>query len=134
MSHIIYIYTVLTILIHNSMFKLVKYERINQRLIEKYRIDSISLPFILKICGFAIYYIVGLLIMTLMPKRVYNLTINYRKYGKPLSMHIQWNLSKADTLGTNIFVRFRQVSALDRLDSGTLTRKLIFLDKIFCPL
>ena len=28
---------------------------------------------------------------------------------------IQWNLSKADTLGTNIFVRFRQVSALDRL-------------------
>ena len=28
---------------------------------------------------------------------------------------IQWNLSKANTLGTNIFVRFRQVSALDRL-------------------
>ena len=28
---------------------------------------------------------------------------------------IQWNLFKADTLGTNIFVRFRQVSALDRL-------------------
>ena len=27
---------------------------------------------------------------------------------------LQWNLSKADTLGTNIFVRFRQVSALDR--------------------
>ena len=26
-----------------------------------------------------------------------------------------WNLSKADTLGINIFVRFRQVSALDRL-------------------
>ena len=29
---------------------------------------------------------------------------------------LQWNLSKADTLGTKIFVRFRQVSALDRLD------------------
>ena len=29
---------------------------------------------------------------------------------------IQWNLSKADTFGTNIFVRFRQVSALDRLN------------------
>ena len=28
---------------------------------------------------------------------------------------LQWNLSKADTLGTNIFLRFRQVSALDRL-------------------
>ena len=28
---------------------------------------------------------------------------------------IQWNLSKEDTLGANIFVRFRQVSALDRL-------------------
>ena len=29
--------------------------------------------------------------------------------------NIQLNLSKANTMGTNIFVRFRQVSALDRL-------------------
>ena len=28
---------------------------------------------------------------------------------------LQQNLSKADTLGTNIFVRFRKVSVLDRL-------------------
>ena len=28
---------------------------------------------------------------------------------------IQWILFKADTLGANSFVRFRQVSALDRL-------------------
>ena len=31
------------------------------------------------------------------------------------SFLVQWNLSKADTFGTDIFVRFRQVSALDRL-------------------
>ena len=28
---------------------------------------------------------------------------------------LQWNLSKADTLEANIFVRFSHVSALDRL-------------------
>ena len=28
---------------------------------------------------------------------------------------MQWRLLKADTLKTNIFVRFRQVSTLDRL-------------------
>ena len=32
-----------------------------------------------------------------------------------LNVSLQWNLSKANTLGTNIFVRFKQVSALDRL-------------------
>ena len=29
---------------------------------------------------------------------------------------VQWNLSKADTLGTDILVRFTEVSALDRLN------------------
>ena len=28
---------------------------------------------------------------------------------------LQWNLSKADTYGTEVFVRFREVSALERL-------------------
>ena len=29
---------------------------------------------------------------------------------------LQWNLSKADTYGTEIFVRFREVSALERFE------------------
>ena len=29
---------------------------------------------------------------------------------------LQWNLSKADTYGTEVFVRFREVSALERIE------------------
>ena len=29
---------------------------------------------------------------------------------------LQWNLSKADTYGTEVFVRFREVSALERFE------------------
>ena len=29
---------------------------------------------------------------------------------------VQWNLSKADTYGTEVFVRFREVSALQRFE------------------
>ena len=32
------------------------------------------------------------------------------------TMEIQWNLSKADTYGTEVFVRFREVSALERFE------------------
>ena len=31
-----------------------------------------------------------------------------------LQFQIQWNLSKADTYGTEVFVRFRKVSAFER--------------------
>ena len=52
----------------------------------------------------------------------------------------QWHLSKADTLGANIFLSFRQVSALDRLwlwdfyqwTDNTELNILFALDK--CPL
>ena len=30
--------------------------------------------------------------------------------------NLQWNLSKADTYGTKVFVRFREVSALERFE------------------
>ena len=32
------------------------------------------------------------------------------------AVEIQWNLSKADTYGTVVFVRFREVSALERFE------------------
>ena len=31
-------------------------------------------------------------------------------------IHLQWSLSKADTYGTGVFVRFREVSALERFE------------------
>ena len=31
-------------------------------------------------------------------------------------MKLQWNLSKADTYGTEVFIRFREVSALERFE------------------
>ena len=34
----------------------------------------------------------------------------------PLGLDIQWNLSKADTYGTEVFVHFREVSALERFE------------------
>ena len=37
--------------------------------------------------------------------------INYMKF-----MKIQWNLSKVNTYGTEVFVRFREVSALERFE------------------
>ena len=33
---------------------------------------------------------------------------------------IQWTLSKADTYGTEVFVRFREVSALERFELKSL--------------
>ena len=36
--------------------------------------------------------------------------------GIPSKKVIQWNLSKADTYGTEVFVSFRQVSALERFE------------------
>ena len=33
-----------------------------------------------------------------------------------LYTHIQWNLSKADTYGTEVSVHFREVSALERFE------------------
>ena len=32
------------------------------------------------------------------------------------TIEIQWNLSKADTYGTEVFVRFREVSASERFE------------------
>ena len=31
-------------------------------------------------------------------------------------IYMQWNLSKADTYGTEVFVRFRDVSTLERFE------------------
>ena len=31
-------------------------------------------------------------------------------------IYVQWNLSKANTYGTEVFVRFREVSALERFE------------------
>ena len=31
-------------------------------------------------------------------------------------MELEWNLSKADTYGTEVFARFREVSALERFE------------------
>ena len=36
--------------------------------------------------------------------------------GISLEIDIQWNLSKADTYGTEVFVRFREVSTLERFE------------------
>ena len=47
---------------------------------------------------------------------------------------IQSNLCKAGTLRKDVFVCFGQVSALDRLGLSDFTSKLIFWDKILCPL
>ena len=33
-----------------------------------------------------------------------------------LQLELQWNLSKADTYGTEVFVRFREVSTLERFE------------------
>ena len=45
-------------------------------------------------------------------KRYFQETLHF---NNDFAMKVQWNLSKADTLGTNIFVRFRQMLTLDRL-------------------
>ena len=44
----------------------------------------------------------------------------WQSYSNSESYEAQWNLSKVDTLGDNIFVRFRQLSALDMLGSWDL--------------
>ena len=41
--------------------------------------------------------------------------LNASTLNQQTSIFVQLNLSKADTFGTNTFVHFRQVSALDRL-------------------
>ena len=33
-----------------------------------------------------------------------------------LKRQLQWNVSKADTYGTEVFVRFREVSALEKFE------------------
>ena len=40
----------------------------------------------------------------------------YQFDNKKNNLRIQWDLSKADTYGTEIFVRFREVSALERFE------------------
>ena len=32
------------------------------------------------------------------------------------NLYIEWNLSKADTCGTEVFVRFREVSSLEKFE------------------
>ena len=41
-------------------------------------------------------------------------TDNVRIYFRTNKITIQWNLSKADSCGTEVFVRFGEVSALER--------------------
>ena len=41
---------------------------------------------------------------------------NLRVTGTLYSFEVQWNLSKLDTYGTEVFVQFREVSALERFE------------------
>ena len=46
-----------------------------------------------------------------------NLKIEYDIFsGRQTKIKVQWNLPKADTYGTEVFVRFKEVSALERFE------------------
>ena len=49
-------------------------------------------------------------------KERWGLEIFFSFVEVPLKMQFQWSLSKADTYGTEVFVRFREVSILERFE------------------